>query len=283
MAKGFKRWWGYVKAKTGSVLEEHADPKIQLEQAIREAQEQHKRLRDQAASVIANRNQAELRLNRGLGDLEKVNANARQALLMAKDAEQRGDQAKAAEYMDAAEALANRMIQLETDIDDLKTLSLQSAQAADQAKAAVEQNSRSLQQKLAERQKLLSQLDQAKMQEQMTTAMASLSESVGQDGPTFEEVRQKIEARYAKAKGMAELTSTSVDSRMQEIEAATANAQAKSRLADMQVELGLAPGPSPAELKSAAEALPSSPAAGALGSPDSSDASEVEAEVEDKH
>ena len=38
--------------------------------------------------------------------------------------------------------------------------------------------------------------------------MASLSETVGQDVPTFDEVRDKIEARYAKAKGMSELTET---------------------------------------------------------------------------
>ena len=44
------------------------------------------------------------------------------------------------------------------------------------------------------------------MQEQMNKAMASLSETVGEDVPTFDEVRDKIEARYAKAKGMSELT-----------------------------------------------------------------------------
>jgi phage shock protein A len=258
MANGFKRWWGYLKAKTGSALEERADPKIQLEQAIREAQDQHRRLREQAANVIANRNQTELRLNRALGDLEKVNANARQALLMANDADKRGDSAKSAEYVNAAEALANRMIQLEKDIEDLKTLSLQSAQAADQAKAAVEQNARNLQQKLGERQQLLSQLDQAKMQEQMNAAMASLSEEVGQAGPTFEEVRQKIEARYAKAKGMSELTGSSVEVRMQEIEAATVNAEAQARLSEMKVQLGLASGPSPEELLQASS--PSEPA-----------------------
>src|SRR3954469_3187579 len=104
MANGIKRWWGYVKAKTGSALEERADPKIQLEQAIREAQEQHRRLREQAANVIANRNQADLLLSRPRGDLEKVNGNARQALLMATDAEHRGDTVKATEYMTAAEA-----------------------------------------------------------------------------------------------------------------------------------------------------------------------------------
>ena len=251
MANGFKRWWGYLKAKTNSTLEERADPKIQLEQAIRDAQDQHRRLREQAANVIANRNQTDMRLNRALGELEKVNGNARQALRMADDAEKKGDTRTADQYVGAAETLANRMIQLEKDIEDLKTLSLQSAQAADQARAAVEQNARSLQQKLGERQQLLSQLDQAKMQEEMSKAMAVLSESVGQDGPTFEEVRQKIEARYAKARGAAELTEMSVESRMHEIEAATANVEAKSRLSAMKVEMGLAKGPSPEELLSA--------------------------------
>ena len=144
---------------------------------------------------------------------------------MAADADKKGDAAKASEYNAAAEAFANRLIALERDVDDLKALSLQSAQAADQAKAAVQQNATALQRKLSERQKLMSQLDQAKMQEQMNKAMASLSATVGDDVPTFDEVRDKIEARYAKAKGMSELTETSVESRMLEIEQATQNSR----------------------------------------------------------
>ena len=119
---------------------------------------------------------------------------------------------------------------------------LQSTEAANQAKAAVQQNSSALQQKLAERQKLLSQLDQAKMQEQMNSAMSSLSETVGQDVPTLNEVRDKIEARYSKAKGMAELTETSVESRMLEVEQASMNSEAQARLAQIRSQLGLASG-----------------------------------------
>ena len=52
---------------------------------------------------------------------------------------------------------------------------------------------------------VIPQLDQAKMQEQMNKAMVQLSETVGQDVPTLEEVRDKIEQRYAKAQGTAEL------------------------------------------------------------------------------
>src|SRR5262249_15341235 len=202
----FTKWWKYMKAKLNSSFEERADPKIQLEQAITDAQEQHRRLREQAANVIANQKQAEIRLNRAMEELEKLNANTRQALVMASDANKRGDSTKAGEYNTAAEALATRLIQLEKDIEDQKTLVLQATQASDQAKQAVQQNALVLERKLAERQKLLSQLDQAKMQEQLNKAMSSLNESVGEDVPTFDQVRDKIEARYAKAKGTAELS-----------------------------------------------------------------------------
>ncbi|MGE0879886.1 MAG: PspA/IM30 family protein [Acidimicrobiia bacterium] len=246
MFKALQRWWKYMTAKVSGSLNEKADPKVQLEQAIQEAQEQHRRLTEQAASVIANQKQTELRLNRALEELEKVNANARQALIMASDAEKRGDTKKAAEMNSAAESFANRMIQLERDVDDMKTLHLQSTQASDQAKNAVQQNSVQLQRKLAERQKLLSQLDQAKMQEAMNKAMSSLSVTVGEDVPTLDEVRDKIEARYAKAKGMAELQGQSVESQMLEVEQATANVEAQSRLSQLKAELGLAPAETPA-------------------------------------
>ena len=81
---------------------------------------------------------------------------------------------------------------------------LESTQATDQAKAAVKTNSRLLQEKLAEKSKQLSQLEQAKMQEEMNAAMAQLSETVGDDVPTFAEVEAKIEARYARATAAAE-------------------------------------------------------------------------------
>jgi phage shock protein A len=112
-------------------------------------------------------------------------------------------------------------------------------QAADQAKAAVATNGQVLQQKLAEKQKLLTQLEQAKMQEQMNKAMSSLSETVGQDVPTLNEVRDKIETRYAKAKGMSELTESSVETRMVEIEAAANNFEAQARLDEIRSQMGI--------------------------------------------
>ncbi len=205
MFKALKKWWKYLGAKLNRNFENRADPAVQLEQALAEAQAQHRRLKEQAANVIANQKQSELRLNSKMAELEKLNANARQALMMASDAEKAGDSAKAAQYNGAAETIANQLIQVEKDIEGLKTMVLESAKASDQAKAAVSQNSRILQQKLAEKNKLLSQLEQAKMQEEMNKAMAQLQETVGDDVPTLNEVQQKIEARYVKAKASSEL------------------------------------------------------------------------------
>src|SRR5687767_9014423 len=156
MFKLVRKWWKYITAKLTGNFNERADPKVQLEQAIIEAQEQHRRLKDQAANEIANQKASEIRLNGKLDELTKLNANARQALVMAADAAESGDAKKAAQYNSAAETIANQLITVERDVEGLKQLVLDAAQASDQAKAAVQQNSRLLQEKLSERSKLLS-------------------------------------------------------------------------------------------------------------------------------
>jgi phage shock protein A len=260
MIKLFRRWWAYLTAGANQKFNENADPKIQLEQAITEAQDQHRRLKEHAANVIAQQHQTEMQLDRQLEQLEKLNNNARQAVKMADDAAKKGDAAKAAEYTRAAETIATQLISVETQIAELKEMHYSATQAADQAKAAVATNGQVLQQKLAEKQKLLSQLEQAKMQEQMNKAMSSLSETVGQDVPTLNEVRDKIETRYAKAKGMSELTETSVETRMVEIEAAANNFEAQARLDEIRAQMGI-------ETATPAAASPAAPETATATSP----------------
>jgi phage shock protein A len=260
MFKTLKKWWKYWGAKFNRSFEQRADPAVQLEQALAEAEQQHRRLKEQAANVIANQKQSELRLNAKLGELTKLNANARQALVMASDSGKAGDAAKSAQYSTAAETIANQLIQVEKDVDGLKQMVLDATNASDQAKAAVQQNSRILQQKLAEKNKLLSQLDQAKMQEELNKAMGQLSETVGDDVPTLSEVQQKIEARYAKAKATSELNEGSVQTSILEVEQATSNIEAQSRLSQLRAELGLDGGTTPAVAPGATGAISAAPA-----------------------
>src|SRR5215211_2460771 len=127
MFKLARKWWKYLTAKLTGSFNERADPKVQLEQAIAEAQNQHRRLREQAANVIANQKQSEMRLNAKMTELEKLNGNARQALIMASDAQKSGDATRAAQYTSAAETIANQLIQVEKDVESLKTMVFESA------------------------------------------------------------------------------------------------------------------------------------------------------------
>jgi len=236
------RAWRYLVAALTGRVEEAADPKVQIEQAIQEAQDQHRQLTQRAASVIANQKKAEMDLDRAMQELEKVNGSTRQAVLMAEEARAKGDERKALEYTNTAETFANRLVSQETTVETLKQLVLQSTQASDTAKTAVDQNARRLQERLSERQKLLSQLDQARMQEQMNAALESVSATVGRDVPSLEQVRDKIETRYARARGAAELQADSVEGRMLEVEQASMNVEARARLEEIKSKLGIAAG-----------------------------------------
>ena len=119
MLSYLRKRWNYLLAKLNLRHEETADPKVQLEQAISEAKDQHRRLREQAANVVANQKQTEMRINDALEKLEKTNTNARQAILMAEEAAARGDTGKVDQYTSAAQQFADRLLVLEEEIESL--------------------------------------------------------------------------------------------------------------------------------------------------------------------
>ena len=242
MLKALQRWWKYLTAAFTSKVEEKADPKIQIEQAIEEAKRQHELLSQQAAAVVGNQKQLELKLGRAIEEVEKLQGSARQALIMSDKATRAGDTGAATQYEDAAQSFAMKLVAEEASMKDLKGLHDQSITAAMAARKAVETNALNLQKQLAERSKLLSQLDNAKMQERMNAALKQMNElSPKGDVPTLAEVRDKIETRYAKALGESEIRTDSVGSKMMEVEKAQLDAEAASRLDALRVGLGLAP------------------------------------------
>lgn len=236
MANPFTKFWNYLMALFDNKIEENADPKVQIEQAINDAQRQHQALSQQAAAVIGNQRQLEMQLNRRLEDVEKLQANARQALQLADKARSEGNAQKAQEYENAAEAFAAQLVTAEAGVEDTKQLHDQALQQAAQAKQAVERNAAHLQQQVAERSKLLSQLEQAKMQEKVSETMQSMN-SITASGPNLDQVRDKIERRYANALGAAELAQNSIEGRMAEVEQAGIQMAGHGRLEQLRAEM----------------------------------------------
>ncbi|MGH3852345.1 MAG: PspA/IM30 family protein [Pseudonocardiaceae bacterium] len=242
MANPFVKSWKYLMAAFSSKIDEHADPKIQISQAIEEEQLKHQKLSQQAAAVIGNQRQLEMKLSRQLGQIEDLQSKARQALVLADDSRGKGDEVKAQQYEQTAELFATQLVTAEQSVDDLKTMHDQALQAAGQAKQAVERNAVMLQQKLTERTKLLSQLEQAKMQEQVSASLRSMSElSAPGNTPSLDQVRDKIERRYATALGSAELAQNSVQGRMLEVQQSTLDMAGRARLDQIRASVRGAP------------------------------------------
>ena len=257
MANPFVKFWKYLMAAFGAKVDEIADPKIQIQQAIEDAQRQHQALSQQAAAVIGNQRQLEMKLNRQMTDVEKFGANARQALTLADKARAEGDEAKAAEYEQTAQSFATQLVGAEQQMEELKQMHDQSLVAAKKAKEAVDQNAFRLKTKLAERTKLLSQLEQAKMQEQISASLNRMGElSAPGNVPSLDEVRDKIERRYANALGQAELSKNSIEGRMAEVQQASIQMAGHSRLEALRAEMKseeLTAGTAPQAIEAAAD------------------------------
>jgi phage shock protein A len=214
MPNPFVKLWKYLTASANAKIDEKADPKIQIAQAIEAEQQRH----------------------------QKLQASARQALVLSDQTRGKGDAAKAAEYEQAAQAFATQLVAAEQAMEDLKRSHDEALQAAEQARGAVEQSRMRLQTTLAERTKLMSQLEQAKMQEHVADSMRQVNElSAPGNTPSLSEVRDKIERRYANALGQAELAQTSVEGRMLEVQKATLDVAGASRLDQIRASMGGGP------------------------------------------
>lgn len=237
MANPFTKAWKYLMALFDSKIEENADPKVQIQQAMEESQRQHRELSQQAAAVIGNQRQLEMQLNRQLNEVEKLQGHTKQALELADKARAEGDEGKASQYETAAESFAAQLVSAEQSVEDTKKLHDQALRQAEQAKAAVERNAARLQEQVAERSKLLSQLEQAKMQEKVAESVSSMNSLAQSSAPNLDQVREKIERRYANALGQAELAESSVDARMEDVRQASVRMAGHSRLEQIRAEM----------------------------------------------
>lgn len=254
MANPFTKGWKYLLASFDQKIDENADPKVQIQQAVNAAKKQHQDISDQAASVLGNEKQLQMQMDRLLKSQADYQEKARNALKLADDAAAKGDSDAAAQYSNTAEVLASQLVAVEQELEQTRTLHAQAAEAAQQAQAQVQQSEARLKGQLAEVDKLMNQVDQAEMQKQSNEAMAAIDTSMSPDGnvPTLDSVRGKIEQRYADALGQQELLGNTVNDRMAEISAAQTDMKATAKLAEIRASMN-AEGSAAGQLESGAQ------------------------------
>lgn len=248
----------YLSAAANDQFDQHADPRIQIEQAVEEAQHRHAELAQHAAAVIGNVRQVDMQLARANEQCARLQNDAGQALILA-DKARAEDPAKAASYEQAAQTIAGQLVAVEASVQTLKAQREQAGIAAEQAKTIVQTDTNHLNQVLAQRTQLLTQLQSAQMQETVSKNLQLAGDLAAPgDVPTLDAVRDKIEARYATAMGTAELGQDSVAGRIAEVEQASLDVSAQSRLD--QIRAGLGGGPPNPELPAAPTSVKQLPA-----------------------
>lgn len=240
MIRIIKRAWRYAEAALERRLEQAADPRVQIEQAIEEAKRQHALLTQQAAEVIGNERELDIRINRALDNVERLKASIAQAIRMEDRVRREGDAQKATHYASAAEAIAGRLAGVEANTAELSELRSKATIASASARRAVEQNARILRQKLTERSRLLTELEAVRMQERLNAALGSAGElALAGDVPTLDYVRDKLDQRYARAMGMADISNASIDTRLLEAETSAIEQQGLRRLEEIRKSVKL--------------------------------------------
>lgn len=248
MANPFSKGWKYMMQSFDSKIDQNADPRVQIQQAVAQAKKNHQEISQQAASIIGNRNQLQMKLDRLIKSQEDLQAKTRTALQAADKAAGAGDAEKAQQFNATAEVLASQLVSVEQELAQTKQAYESAEQAARETQAQQQQSEARLQEQLAQVSQLESQLNQAKMQEQTAKTMDSMQQFNTDDSvPTLDGVRDKIERRYADALGQQEISKSSMTDRMAEIQAAGTDIAASNRLdeirASMAGELESAPAP----------------------------------------
>lgn len=240
MANPFTKGWKYLMTSFDQKIDESADPKVQIQQAVDGAKKQHQEISEQAASVIGNKKQLEMQLNRLLKSQEEYQERTRSALQQADQAATQGDAEQSSKHNNNAELIASQLVAVEQELEQTKTLYAQAEQAAEQAQNQQKESEARLKEQLSEVDKLMAQADQADMQQKSADAMESMDTSVGKpDGnvPTLDSVRSKIERRYADALGSQELMQDTANDRISEIASSGTDMRATSRLDEIRASM----------------------------------------------
>ena len=260
----FRRLAGYLRIRARSGVESRMDPGVQLEQAVEHARKQDARLREQAARVIAHRGEVQMKLDRAADDAAKARAQALQALRNADAGQAAGDAAEVERWTRAAEAMAIRLDASESMLDTLRNQYRIAADQGEAAKRAVNDNALELERLAAKRFELVGKLEQAKMQEEITTTLRNLNRPMDTSAPTIADIEDRINSRIASAAASAELESASIEGAARELDRSIAQVSAQSRLHELRAQLELESAPPPAALEPGPSA--EEPPGGAAGS-----------------
>jgi phage shock protein A len=234
------RGWRYFGALLGSALDQIADPRLQVQMALEEARRQHQLLTEQAAAVLGNERELDIKVGRAMAEVERVRTATVRALMLADRASREGDAAAARGYEETASVFAVRLAGAESAAAELADARNRSAGAAAAARHAVDHSAHLLNARLTEGARLNTEIEAARMQERMAETLAAL-DAMAPSGsvPTLDQIRARVDRTVSIAAARSELAGSVIGAKMLEIERAGLEESGRQKLLEIRHALGL--------------------------------------------
>ncbi|HKQ75042.1 MAG TPA: PspA/IM30 family protein [Blastocatellia bacterium] len=209
----------------GGLIESAEDPELILQQLIRDMNDEVPKMRNNVAQVMATEKRLEREIQANQASLTEIDNKIKAAIRTGHD--------------DIAATLIGELQLKQRTLETTKQNHEQAKAASLKAREFLDNYMSQVRRRQTEAMQLISAAKQAQMQEKMAQTMASFQ--LGDTSQTFDDMREKIANRSAAAEARAELASSSLDARMQNIDRELDNIQAQDMLLAYKQQMGLAP------------------------------------------
>jgi phage shock protein A len=211
----------------GGLIDSAEDPELILQQLIRDMNDEVPKMRNNVALVMATEKRLEREIQANQASLNEIDNKIKAAIRTGHD--------------DIAATLIGELQLKQRSLETSKQNYEQAKVASAKAREFLDNYLAQVRRRQAEAMQLISAAKQAQMQEKMAQTMSSFQ--LGDTSQTFDDMREKIANRSAAAEAKAELASTSLDARMQNVDRELANIEAQDMLLSYKQQMGLAPAP----------------------------------------
>ncbi|MGI8787610.1 MAG: PspA/IM30 family protein [Pyrinomonadaceae bacterium] len=219
--------WARIKrlfrASTGAALDKIENPEMVLQQTIREMRDRVPDLNNSVAQVMATERLLAKSKEKLAEEVVDLDSKIRASVKLSRD--------------DIATTYIGQLQQKQLELQKTTVQLEQASVASKQALKARDNYVLNMNKRTSEAMQLISASKQAKLQEQLAQTMETFN--IGDDASTFNEMREKIDRRVAAAEAKLQLGTSSVDSKMQDIEREAMDIQLQDKLLEYKQNMGL--------------------------------------------
>lgn len=211
----------------GGLIDSAEDPEKVLAQLTRDMRDEVPKMRNNVAEVMSTEKRLEKEVQANQIRLQDLDNKIKTAIRVGKD--------------DVATALIGELQIAQRALETTQNNHISAKAASAKAREYFDNYMAQVNRRYAEAQQLISANKQAHMQERLAQTMAGFQ--MGDHSQTFDDMREKINARAASAEAKAELAGTSLESKMASIDRELDDSQAQDALLAYKQQMGLAPAP----------------------------------------